>query len=48
LEVKLKDGQVVLQTRDLPDLAEAKRLWMSGKSAQYILEQMKREGKSKR
>lgn len=30
----------------MPDLDEAKRLWMEGKSAQWILEQAKRRTKS--
>jgi hypothetical protein len=32
----------------MPDLEEAKRLWLEGKSAAWILEETKRKAKSKR
>jgi hypothetical protein len=37
--VKLEDGKCRLEVKVLPDPAEAKRLWLEGKSAQWILEQ---------
>jgi len=45
LGVKIVRGQVELQTREVPDLDEVKRLWKEGKPAQYILEEMKRKRK---
>jgi len=45
LGVKIVHGKVELQTREVPDLDEAKRLWMEGKSAQHILEEAKRKRK---
>ena len=45
LGVKIVRGQVELQAREVPDLDEAKKLWMAGKSAQFIIEQAKKKRK---
>ena len=45
LGFRIKHGRCELDVKELPDLDEAKRLWMEGKSAQYILEQTKRKAK---
>jgi hypothetical protein len=47
LGVKIVHGKVELKTHEIPDLDEAKRLWMAGKSAQYIFEQAKKKKKNK-
>jgi hypothetical protein len=45
LGVKIVHGKVELKTHEVPDLEEAKKLWMQGKSAQYILEEAKKKKK---
>jgi hypothetical protein len=47
LGVKIVHGKVELRTHEIPDLEEAKRMWMQGKSAQYIFEQAKKKAKKK-
>lgn len=47
LGVKIVRGRVEIATREVPDLDEAKRMWMQGKSAQHILEEAKRKPKKK-
>ena len=45
--VKLKNNRCELEVKDLPDIEEAKRLWMSGKSAKEII-QAHKDKKSKK
>jgi hypothetical protein len=48
LSVKFVRNRLVLIGEDRPDPEEAKRLWREGKSAQYILEQTKKERRRKK
>ena len=45
LSFRIKHGRCELEAKEVPDLDEAKRLWLEGKSAQWILEQAKRKSK---
>lgn len=42
LSTKFRNGKFVIEYEETPDVVEAKRLWMSGKSAQYIFETSKK------
>ena len=46
LSVRIKDGRCEVVAKVVPDLDEAKRLWMEGKSAQWIMEQARKRAKS--
>lgn len=48
LSVRLKNGKFELVAKEVPDPKEARRLWMEGKSAQYIMEQERRKKRSAR
>ena len=47
LGLKIVRGQFALQTREVPDLEVAKKLWREGKTYQEIIEISKRQRKKK-
>jgi hypothetical protein len=48
LALKVEGGRFKLEHTDVPDINEAKKQWLAGKSAQWIMEEAKRKAKKQK